>query len=172
MLAVDTREPGNIAMLLTAFGIPYQDQTLPNGDYRIEDKDGCTLGIERKTISDLLGTFGKLRATDGQSRLYSQMSRCSSEYTCSILLIEGHYIFDRRTGRLRIGTRETAWTNAAIQAALFAIQLRYGVKVLNVADVYATIDVLRMLSERAEGGCVLKSQRENADAKRQALDAQ
>lgn len=167
MLVVDTREPPDIPILLSSRGVEYAQRALPSGDYALEDTDGCTLGLERKTSRDLVHTFGAVRSSDGMNRLYSQMGRMRSDYTSCVLLIEGNLAFDPATGKVALhGSKGEGWNHGAIIAALFAIQLRYGMHLIPTADKHATVDALRMLAERASGGCVLKSQRENRDAQR------
>lgn len=167
-MLVDTREPGDMRLLLDAAGVQYADATLESADYLMFDRDGHSLGIERKTDTDLIHTFGTIRKSDGVNRLYSQLERMRDQYDSTILLVEGVLDYDGVTGKVRAGKKLTDWQHASIQMMLFACQLRFDTKVLWVSNRGASVDILRMLEERALGGCVLRSQRENRDARKTA----
>lgn len=132
----------NTASLVTA---------LETGDFVI--RDGCggitgphTVAIERKTVSDLLGSFRS-------GRLDKQLTRLRRDYTYPILLIEGEVKMTDQ-GKVRVKSRATSWSHASVQMFLWSVQ-RTGVDVLHTHDIAATADIVRILARRAgEDGCV------------------
>jgi ERCC4-type nuclease len=170
-LHVDTREPKGLQSAvhhaICKAVHPMADCTavtiraLPCGDFAILDQ--CTpvhwLGIERKHDSDLLSSLTGQMA-NGNHRLQDQLERMSREYTDRILIIEGQLSHDPTTGLTLVGTslRQSGWRYAAVQMILWGIQ--HGpraVDILNTTNQAGTAEVLRVLYQRAQSGCVLPS---------------
>lgn len=78
-IIVDTRELRSaLPMLLYAVGISINPVTLEVGDFVLSR----SIGIERKTFSDLVGSFSS-------GRLFNQANALCRHYRCPCLLIEG-----------------------------------------------------------------------------------
>lgn len=144
MIIADSREPRPLIDLLGQM-VPVEVATLHTGDYLIVDADGCTIGIERKSISDFLSSFGS-------RRLRQQLTRLRRAYR-PILLVEGFYTVDQNM-HIMLGRRSTGWWHLAVQMALFSIQ-GAGIRVIWTVDHKTTVDVLRGLHQRAEKGCLV-----------------
>jgi ERCC4-type nuclease len=120
---------------------------MATGDYVLTDRCEHTVGIERKSTSDLLNSLG-----DG--RLKAQLTRLIGAFDVPVLLIEGNFGMASDL-TLRVGTRTTAWRNAAVQMALFSLQ-GSGIYVLQTPSADGTVDTLRVLAKRATEHCLLK----------------
>lgn len=160
MIHVDTREKPLICNLVEK-SLPglLNKIKLDSGDFVLFDPDGCTLGIERKTAIDLLGSVA-------DRRLFNQLERMEAEYTDRILVVEGHLMFDKRDGKVSTVGRDTGWNHGAIQMILFGAQRRFDTQVLYTDSPAATADLLRVLHNRLEKGCVkeiLNGRRHEAD---------
>ena len=122
---------------------------LETADFVIRDRcdpTPCTVGIERKTASDFLGSFAS-------GRLGSQLDRLAATYTYPILLLEGEFKMTT-DGRIKIKSRVTKWSHAAVQMFLWSLQRR-GVQILHTAGVAETADLVRILTRRAgERTCI------------------
>lgn len=141
---IDSRES---AAVRGSLGTQLQDvdyTALTTGDFALWDDDGCSLGIERKTVADLLGSMA-------DKRLERQMSRMIETYTVPILLVEGW--IGRSRGKVSVGSRATGWHWGAVQMCILSLELM-GIKFMNVPDLAATGEVLRLLHQRAEKGCL------------------
>lgn len=155
MLFIDSREKANIKTLVASVVTPSHVMALSCADFLLYDKDGHSLGIERKTAADLLGSLGKLMS-NGNKRLYDQIDRMKEAYTHHLLILEGWPSFDRDTHKLFTGGRVSGWYNASIQMILYSLQAT-GTPMLQTSDKFATADTLRVLHNRAISGCVLPS---------------
>lgn len=145
-LVIDSREPADIAELVARrCGPPVERLVLPTSDFMFWDRCGCQVGIERKTISDFLGSM-----TD--NRLVSQLTRLRDEFAVPILLLEDSYGLDHKN-HIKIGQRPTGWHHAAVQMALFSLQGN-GVYVLQTPTVEGTADVIRVLRARGAEKCL------------------
>lgn len=148
---IDSREPQTVqAAVLTAISpLPCARlvTALETGDFVV--KDGCpvphTVALERKTVSDLLGSFRS-------GRLDKQITRLARDYTHPILLVEGELKMDG-DGKVKVRSRATGWSHASVQMFLWSLQ-RSGVSVLYTHDIAATADLVRVLARRANDGCV------------------
>ena len=78
---VDTREPGAIRTRLLEIG--WVQEALYTGDYTWFTISYKKVGIERKTVPDLLGSLG--------DRMSTQLFNMLEHYDVSILLIEGNW---------------------------------------------------------------------------------
>lgn len=143
LVLMDTREPENIRLAFrSVLGETVEYVALPEGDFAIPDKDNCLLGIERKTVGDLINSL-----RDG--RLVSQLRRMETAYTYRVLLIEGEL---RITGEgfVEADGYETRWSHASVQMALWSLQQHItGLVVLWTVNLGGTIDAVRAFSERA-----------------------
>jgi len=89
---VDSREPDTIKTTLLETG--WYQRALPCGDYSFFSVDFKKVGIERKTVSDLLGSINS-------ERLAKQLDDCLDYYDYTVLLIEGsHKIVSEEDQRL------------------------------------------------------------------------
>src|SRR3990167_1044516 len=95
MITLDTREPEDVLVALEKAAIGEVRTTramLPEGDYMWECPLG-TVGVERKTASDLMGSLSSGRAAE-------QFSRMIETYTVPILMVTGdHTTFKGKVGR-------------------------------------------------------------------------
>jgi len=92
----DRREPDSIKRLMSSWST---ETTLPFGDFMFEGNgpDGLMLiGVERKTISDLVGSIQSGRLSG------HQLPGMVKEYDFSYLLVEGKWSVDRVTGNIRL----------------------------------------------------------------------
>lgn len=155
---VDTREPDLLYQILGSIlrksGVAVDNVGMDSADYLIVDS--CTpqhqYGMERKTASDLIASLGKARASDGVHRLQSQIHRMEKAYTGHGLIIEGGYMLV--DGKISVKGRPSGWSHAAVQMLLFSFQIRHGTIIHWTPDKYATLDLVRVLGERAQKGCV------------------
>ena len=81
MKLVDSNEPRSIREQLINKG--WSQDRLKSGDYAFFSSTGQSVGIERKTISDLIGSI--------QDRLPNQFFNLIEDYEIPILLIEGNW---------------------------------------------------------------------------------
>jgi ERCC4-type nuclease len=152
VLFIDSREPPTLRQLVRrAVEAPSQVITLDSGDYMMLDKDGCSMAIERKTWSDLLGSI-----TDG--RLFDQLARMDRDYHYSVLMIEGVLEITRAGagrlgGRVLIGREESKYTHAFIQMTLLSLQRRLAVSVLHTPALPESIDLIRIIYDRGQREC-------------------
>lgn len=156
MIHIDSREPAFMRMLVSAACKGDTSEAfLGSADYVVFDQDGHSLGIERKTASDLLGSLSHTNA-NGEKRVLDQIDRMGQTYDRTMLVIEEPFAFERATGHLKVGHgwRPTGWHHSAIQMILWSLQAR-GVPVLHTPDRFATADLMRVLNQRAKAGCVL-----------------
>lgn len=107
ILVVDSREPKTMDLRLAAAGFSVHRMKLDTGDYLWTAKDGRTVCVERKTVSDLLGSLAGKQA-NGAPRLKNQLGRLISVYDVPILLIEGT-VRAGGDGKIIAGTRVTRW---------------------------------------------------------------
>lgn len=119
---------------------------LDSADFLIADQDGHTAGIERKTYADLLASVA-----DG--RLSAQLGRLVETYTHPIIVLEGTYRL-RADGKTTVGGRDTKFTHASWQAVLMDMQRRTKITVMPSSSREATLDIVRMIHNRALKGCV------------------
>ncbi len=146
-LVMDTREPRSAHIaLIGAIGPSFTSAALPCADYVITDRDGCTMGIERKTVTDLLGSLA-------DSRLWSQMGRVGAAHTYPTLLIEGQYTVSP-DGLIIVGKRETKWNYTSVQMALVKLQQLHHPIVLWSPGLIGTTAILRCLEQRASTKCL------------------
>ncbi len=154
MLFIDSRERKENRALFSAAAGPATVLFLECADFLLFDKDGHSLGIERKSVSDLLGSLSKRRVDNNNIRLDDQLDRMKSVYSHRMLLIEGRLQFNVVSKKIITGQRQTQWWHWSIQAILWSIQAG-GTTVMWTDDKHATGDLLRGLHQRAERGCVL-----------------
>lgn len=120
---IDTREPDHIKAL--NFGVVRITFALDAGDVLCTCSDGCTVLIERKTPDDFLGTLAK-------DRLFPQVARMVKVTPWSYVIITGQF-YRLRTGKVKVGGRETGWNWDAVQGALLTCQ-EMGVGVIHCHD--------------------------------------
>lgn len=166
-LFIDSRESPAVRHFVESAVYPATAQTikLDCADFLVMDNcpEGHSLGIERKTVTDLLASLGS-------TRLRSQLGRMASRYTHPVLLIEGYMAMSKpgqivreartckeyvtKGGKVLRGANETGWSHAAVQMALFSVQRNY--PELAVFWCYSraeTADVVRVLYQRGMKGC-------------------
>lgn len=115
---VDDREPAWIAARLNAYGCNAVVSRLDAGDYAFWPH-GLSVGIERKTISDLLSSIAS-------KRLVSQAHKMIESYDLAILLREGN--IRRSMGGMieyQHGTNwvESGWAWSSYQGIMFDLWL-------------------------------------------------
>ena len=95
-------------------GCPTLRMALDAGDVLAKCDDGATVLVERKTPDDFLGTL----AAD---RLFPQVARMVETTPWAYVVITGQF-YRLRTGKVKVGGRETGWNWDAVQGALLTIQ--------------------------------------------------
>ncbi len=121
---------------------------LETGDFVVRDGCAapCLVAIERKKVSDLLGSFRS-------GRLEKQLDRLRRQYTYPILLVEGELKMDG-DGHIVAGRHKTRWSHASVQMYLWSLQRREGIHVMHSHGIDETADLVRVLARRASEGCV------------------
>jgi len=112
-LIVDTREKENVRKILDSYGIEYSLATLSVGDYEIRTPTG-TVTMERKTITDFIGSL-----FDG--RLEDQMRRLSLT-ECPMLVLTGSFDEYRRYAKT------TRFTADQVVGAVASLIVKYGLR--------------------------------------------
>lgn len=154
MLFVDSREKAGIKELVAFTVGSTKVLQLECADFLLIDRDSHSLGIERKAVSDLLGSLGKRQVGNGAVRMFDQLERMRLTYSHRMLVVEGRLQFNVITKQVITGQRQSKWFHASVQAMLWSIQAE-GTTVLFTDDKHATADLLRVLHNRSEAGCVL-----------------
>jgi len=118
MLLVDSREKAVTKKVIAALVPDSSVIALACADFLLFDQDGHSLGIERKTASDLLGSLSK-KMVNGNVRLDDQLERMAEEYTHRLLIVEGWPMYDTKTRKLSTRTRDTnvAGTSSTVSPA-------------------------------------------------------
>ena len=160
-MIVDIYEPEMMALKLIGAIKPDKVSrvALKAADFVIADWDGCTLGVERKTWSDLLGSLGS-------GRLRRQLDRMQGMYHLTALLIEGKVKMDPNTHKVKTGVgqdryRLTGWNHAAIQMFLWTVGERHRLLYSQHAD--TTVDILRALNQRSRDYCLRDGRKRDVD---------
>ncbi len=126
-LIVDQRERNaELLRALELLGMAIEVRTLPVGDYAVSDR----ICIERKTISDFESSLVS-------GRLFDQITRLKEAYEFPVLLVEG----DNNSFRM---------DRAAINGAIAAVYVNYGVLVLLSRDENDTVQVIRSMAKREQ----------------------
>jgi ERCC4-type nuclease len=113
---------------------------LDAGDFAFEGKGpegDCMVGIERKTLGDLVSSLrsGRLQGRSADER--SQLDRLRKTYDVIWLLVEGHYTSDRHgtlvteRGRRRI---PGGYSEDSLTKAILSLELRGGLHVHRTAN--------------------------------------
>lgn len=171
LLFIDTRETPATQAAAAASILPNGHsvvQKLDCADFMLLDTDGHTVGIERKTLTDLLGSLTDKQA-DGRYRLQSQLERMSIAYTYSLLVIEGPGLimsrpgttvrgqdyreYPTKGGKIMRGSVETGRHHGSVQMQLAALQRDYPLTVLWVHGKTEFCDLIRVIYARTEKGC-------------------
>ena len=135
---LDTREPESITKL--TFDVPTSTQALPCGDAWLSTDDGIVI-VERKTVSDLLGSI-----SDG--RLFDQASRMAKASPWSYVVVTEIPIV--RSGFVWTSGRITKWRWASVMGALLTVQeMGIGVMFLYTPERYKA--ALIRLAQRSRG---------------------
>ena len=126
MKIVDSNEPWEIRSKLLELG--WEVKPLPAGDFSFPDHNNRLIGIERKAVSDLLGSIS--------GRLGNQLERMLDCYNESILLLEGGW----RTIANKVVTEQgiSRWEMSAIWNCLRSWQ-RKGITLELTASTNHTI---------------------------------
>ncbi len=143
MISVDSREPATVREMLTqAVGVDnIRIDRMPTADFVFLDHCEHTVGVERKTTSDLLNSFAS-------GRLRAQLARLVREFHVPVLLIEGNFGLSEDM-YVRVSGATTGWRHGALQMALFSVQ-GAGIRVLHSPDLRGTCDTLRVLYARGQ----------------------
>jgi ERCC4-type nuclease len=145
-LLMDTREPKTLqAMMRGVFGERLEIVTLQEADFVLFDVCGCAVGIERKTITDFLGS---LRS----GRLINQLERVRQAYL-PVILLEGQLKTNDKGTHRGVTTYSGGWSLGALQMSLWEAQ-RHGARVLYTPGMADTVDTLRCLVNWADRKCI------------------
>lgn len=148
-MLMDTREPKSLQLAVrAALGDRVQIVCLHQADFMLTDKCGCSIGIERKTISDFLNS---LRT----GRLDDQLTRVATGYL-PVILIEGTLrTRPNPTGKGRHVTHggTGAWSLGSLQMKLWTLQ-QLGARLIWSSGHEDTADTLRVLVERSDKNCL------------------
>lgn len=140
MLAIDDREPQGLRLSLLAAckesSIDARVGHMTYGDFVLDwptDAGDKFVGIERKTVSDFLGSFAS-------GRIQKQLDGLKATYDKAVLLIEGEMDYRTVEGRMRmhVGDRQTDWSFLSIQNYLFSVQMS-GVLVIRTRSELETV---------------------------------
>lgn len=156
MLFIDSREKANIKTLVASVVTPSHVMALSCADFLLYDKDGHSLGIERKTAADLLSSLGATMA-NGNHRIDDQLDRMAEAYTHRLLVVEGWPEFNRITRKVSTPSRETGWYHSSLQMRVWSLLTTTDTSMLPTGDKWATADLLRTLHNRSLKGCCLPS---------------
>lgn len=145
VVLVDTREPAHLRRYAETILDGVEFAALPEADFAIPDRDTCLFGIERKTVSDFLGSL-----SDG--RLVSQLARMRGSYTIQGLMIEGRLEI---TGDGRIVVAgQGGWSHASFQMVLLSLQRHHpDLVVWWTPNLGGSLDLIRALSRRGAKKC-------------------
>lgn len=153
---IDSREPqlvqAAVESAVRPLPVSLLTTMLETGDFVIRDgcPTPCLAAIERKRVSDLLGSFRT-------GRLDKQLGRLKRQYTYPILVVEGEMRVNL-DGHVLTGEgkrrRATGWSHASVIMYLWALQRREGIFVLHTHGIPETADLVRILARRASEGCV------------------
>jgi ERCC4-type nuclease len=159
MLLVDDREHIPLREKIQRAIPTAEAARLPAADYLLFDQDGHSIGIERKEISDLLGSLANNKV--------GRQVQSLLQFDRGILLIEGQWKAEI-DGKMRVHGRLVGWRAQSVQAILLALQEQTGVKVLHTANHEETVVVLKMLEKRGEAGCFWPKEEGEQDEQRAA----
>lgn len=112
---IDKREPEWIRNLNFGDAPVASDIILDAGDLWVATTDNALLIIERKTVSDLLGSI-----SDG--RLFSQVARMKEFSPWNYIIICGALIWETSTGKIVTEYKTTGWDMSAVWGALLTVQ--------------------------------------------------
>lgn len=121
---IDNRGKGELmlAELLKSKKIPVEVTHLESGDIIIED-----VGIERKTINDLIGSvIGK------QRHLWKQLETLKNTYKKPLVIIEGHI----------------DWNDRLTSSVVQSIAVGYGIPYISTYNIQETVLVISRIFDR------------------------
>lgn len=146
-VVVDKREPAWVRNL--QFDAPIaNDVILDAGDLWVATSDNAILIIERKTVSDLLGSI-----SDG--RLFNQVARMRELSPWCYVIVTGALIWEQTTGKIIIDYKTTGWDMSAVQGALLTVQ-ELGVGVIFCANDDDFAPCVKRLAKRERGEVHIK----------------
>ena len=122
MIVCDIHEPKEICYLISKYGVKASLESLPIGDYKINDK----ILVERKTVNDLL-------SSTYNGRIFNQLKSLSSLESKTLLIIEGDiepfkYIrTSRRSVRVERSAGEMERMRATIDSVAATAYLSYNI---------------------------------------------
>lgn len=152
MILEDTRGPNDEIAKLLRKHVAVESTALSCGDYAWYDLDGKAVGVERKTVSDLLSSISDGRL--GSEALMStgepkdELVRMKSAYEFPILLVEGFMLSEfnktitvNDIGRINFATfngfqrrnvqfRTSAWATGRIVKLLYTYSRYLGIELL------------------------------------------
>lgn len=140
-LYVDTREPEFIREICDVCELDFVETSLTSGDFALYYDGTPLVGIERKSISDLVGSIQK-------KRLFSQVDRMRRTYQVSILVISGTLSEYERM----VIEHDLKLKPSVITGTIASIMVRNGINVLWFEnDDYLLDCVIRVLRKTMEG---------------------
>lgn len=155
-LALDDRESiATQASFAKVFDKGLRVIKLYTGDVAIWDSCPMphSLGIERKTVNDLLSSLAKEQEYP-QGRLRTELDRMTAYYDLSLVVVEGVVGYHGSGKATDILGRASGWNHNAVQAIILACQMEYPAYWLHTDGLKATISVVKFLHNRAIKGCI------------------
>ena len=157
MLLVDRRAgSGPLLQPLLDAGVKAQHCLLPFGDFAWTSKEGHSIGVEYKTLGDLISSIRSGRLTG------HQLPGMRAMYDYSILLVEGTWRHDEH-GRVAVykGPHK-GWvpapgrmSAAELDKRLFTLSFCAGVSVWTAADRRSTVRLLTSMYRFWTDGCLV-----------------
>jgi len=138
---VDSREPEHIRDLVQMSKVDFRKKGLSEGDFALYFKGDPVIGIERKTIGDLVNSIK-------DNRLFDQADRMKSTYKICILAISGtleNYMNVMRDQGYKVNP-------SVVLGAISSLMVRRGFHVLWFEhDDFLTDTVSRIFTKTSEG---------------------
>ena len=157
MILVDKRAgSGPLLQPLLDAGVKAQHCTLPFGDFAWTSKEGHSIGVEYKTLNDLISSIRSGRLTG------HQLPGMRAMYDYSILLIEGLWRHDEKGRVTSYKGPQRGWqpapgrmSAAELDKRLFTLSFCAGVSVWTAADRRSTVRLLTSLYRFWTDGCLV-----------------
>lgn len=137
---VDSREVKTVQAAVSRMVAVDEIKALRSGDFSLQ-VDDVKLGMERKTISDFLGSLKS-------GRLLSQFKRMNEDYNVRVLLLEGTWkVADN--GHVVYRNRDLKWHVASFQMAVYALTRQFNITPVWVPDLNGLAWTIRSFYRRA-----------------------
>jgi len=146
MILMSQDTPANIKHYLSDVGRVTTE--LPH-EVDFEIIGSLSVGVQRKTVGDLLGSIAS-------GRLYEQMRGASEKYDACIIIVEGPF-GPTPNGHVKTFGFETRWQYQSVIGILISFFL-HGIGILQVPNEYATSLALRSIHNQLTGSSKFKFQ--------------